>query len=66
MLVVDLSASFYSGRTFSDYQERLPGQASYLTDIHTDIKDRNQACRRGRLCQALAKLAIYRRSFLYG
>ena len=43
MLVVDLSASFYSGRTFSDYQEQLPRQASYLTDIHTDIKDRNQA-----------------------
>ncbi|MBO4945635.1 MAG: hypothetical protein J6C91_10340, partial [Muribaculaceae bacterium] len=42
-LVVDFSASFYSGRTFSDYLERLPSSTTYLTDIHTGIKDRNQA-----------------------
>lgn len=43
MLVVDFSSSFYSGRTFSDYMEQLPDATSYLTDIHTDIKDHNQA-----------------------
>jgi len=43
MLVVDFSGSFYSGHTFSDYLERLPQAADYLTDIHTSIKDRNQA-----------------------
>jgi hypothetical protein len=43
MLVVDFRSSFYFGRTFSDYLERLPSSPIYLTDIHTDIKDRNQA-----------------------
>lgn len=43
MLVVDFSSSFYFGRTFSDYLERLPSSSEYLTDIHTNIKDRNQA-----------------------
>lgn len=43
MLVVDFSASFYFGRTFSDYLERYPSSTEYLTDIHTNIKDRNQA-----------------------
>ncbi|MBP3298429.1 MAG: hypothetical protein J6L73_01965 [Muribaculaceae bacterium] len=43
MLVASFSASFYCGRSFSDYMEQLPGSASYLTDIHTDIHDRNQA-----------------------
>lgn len=43
MLVVDFSSSFYFGRSFSDYIEQLPGATDYLTDIHTDIKDRNQA-----------------------
>lgn len=43
MLVVDFNSSFYFGRSFSDYQERLPDVGSYLTDIHTDIHDRNQA-----------------------
>lgn len=42
-LVVDFSSSFYFGRTYSDYLEQLPGVSSYLTDIHTDIRDRNQA-----------------------
>ena len=43
MLVVDFRSSFYFGRTFSDYLERLPSSPIYLTDIHTNIKDRNQA-----------------------
>lgn len=43
MVVVDFNSSFYFGRTFSDYQERVPDMADYLTDIHTLIKDRNQA-----------------------
>ncbi len=43
MLVVDLSASMYFGRSWSDYMEQLPNADSYLTDIHTNIKDRNQA-----------------------
>lgn len=42
-LVVDVSASFYWGRSFSDYVEQIPGAGSYLSDIHTSIKDRNQA-----------------------
>lgn len=43
MLVVSFNSSFYFGRSFSDYLERLPEAAGYLTDIHTLIKDRNQA-----------------------
>lgn len=43
MLVVDFSSSFYFGHSFSDYQEQIPGAGSFLTDIHTSIKDRNQA-----------------------
>lgn len=43
MLVVDFNASMYIGSTWSDYIEQLPGSQSYLADIHTDIKDRNQA-----------------------
>jgi len=43
MLIVDFSSSFYFGHSFSDYQEQLQGAAEYLTDIHTSIKDRNQA-----------------------
>lgn len=43
MLVIDFSSSFYFGRTFSDYLEQLPSSSAYLTDIHTNIKDRNQA-----------------------
>lgn len=43
MLVVDFSSSFYFGRSFSDYQEKLPDVSEYLTDTHTNIKDRNQA-----------------------
>ena len=43
MLVVNFNSSFYFGRSYSDYIEQLPGAASCLTDIHTNIKDRNQA-----------------------
>lgn len=43
MLIVDFSSSFYFGHSFSDYTEKIPGAESYLTDIHTSIKDRNQA-----------------------
>ncbi len=43
MLVVDFNASMYIGSTWSDYIEQLPGSQSYPSDIHTDIKDRNQA-----------------------
>ena len=43
MLIVDFNSSFYFGRSYSDYIEQLPGVPNYLTDIHTNIKDRNQA-----------------------
>lgn len=43
MLVVDFNSSFYFGRSYSDYIEQLPDATDYLTDIHTMIKDRNQA-----------------------
>lgn len=42
-LVVNFNGSFYFGRTYSDYLEQLPDARAILTDIHTDIKDRNQA-----------------------
>lgn len=42
MVMVDFKTKFYLGRTFSDYMEQLPDTYDYLTDIHTDIKDRNQ------------------------
>ncbi len=42
MLVVDFNASLYFGKSYSDYIEKLPDATSYLTDIHTMIKDRNQ------------------------
>ena len=42
-LVVDFQGSFYFGRTYSDYIEKRPDATAYLTDIHTAIKDRNQA-----------------------
>lgn len=43
MLIVDFNSSLYFGHSFSDYMEQLPGNTDYLTDIHTSIKDRNQA-----------------------
>lgn len=43
MLVVNFSTSFYSGRTYSDYIERLPSAPVPINDIHTSINDRNQA-----------------------
>lgn len=43
MLVLDFNSSFYFGRSYSDYIEQLPDATEYITDIHTMIKDRNQA-----------------------
>ncbi|WP_300968390.1 hypothetical protein [uncultured Duncaniella sp.] len=43
MFVVNFNSSFYFGRSFSDYMEQINGAAGYVTDIHTNIKDRNQA-----------------------
>lgn len=46
MLIVDFNSSFYSGRSFSSYLEQLPDTQNpldYVTSIHTEIKDRNQA-----------------------
>ena len=42
-IVVDAGASFYFGKSSSDYLERLPLAPDYLTDIHTLIRERNQA-----------------------
>lgn len=42
-LVLNFSSSYYFGRSYSDYIEQLPGATDYLTDIHTNIKDQNQA-----------------------
>lgn len=42
-LVVDFNVSLYNGRSYSDYLEQLPGATSFLSDIHTLIKDRNRA-----------------------
>lgn len=41
-LVVDFKTQYYMGRTFSDYIEQDADTYDYLTDIHTNIKDRNQ------------------------
>lgn len=42
--VVNFNSSFYFGRSYSDYIERLPtSPTDPITDIHTNIKDRNQA-----------------------
>ena len=43
MLIVNFNSSFYFGRSYSDYLESRPDATSYITDIHTNIKDRNQA-----------------------
>ena len=42
LLVMDFKSEFFIGRSFSDYIEQLPDNREYLTDIHTNIKDRNQ------------------------
>ena len=41
-LVVDFRTQYYAGRTFSDYIEEIPDTYERITDIHTNIKDRNQ------------------------
>lgn len=43
MLLVSLNGSFLIGNTFSDYIEQDDKTQSTITDIHTNIKDRNQA-----------------------
>lgn len=43
MLVVDFSSSFYFGKSYSDYIEQTPDATKYITDIHTMIRDCNQA-----------------------
>lgn len=43
MLVIDFSSSFYIGKSFSDYIEQNPATSTYLNNIHTGIRDRNQA-----------------------
>ena len=42
-LVVDFRTLLYFGKSYSDYMEHLLGATDYLTDVHTLIKDRNQA-----------------------
>lgn len=41
-LVVDFKTQYYMGRSFSDYLEQYTDSHIYKTDIHTNIKDRNQ------------------------
>lgn len=46
MLIVNFNSSFYFGRSYSDYLERLPDAVDpwdYITSINTEIKDWNQA-----------------------
>lgn len=42
-LVVDFSASVFSGHSFTNYLESFPESSDLITDIHTYIKDFNQA-----------------------
>ena len=42
-LVVDFSASLYSGHSYSDYVEKTSGSSQLINDVHTYIKDWNQA-----------------------
>lgn len=43
MLIADFRSSFYFGKSYSDYIEQAPNATDYITDIHTLIKDDNQA-----------------------
>ncbi|MEE0977892.1 MAG: hypothetical protein UH625_00625 [Muribaculaceae bacterium] len=43
MIVVNAGATFYTGKTFSDYIERSHDSSTALNDIRTRIKDSNQA-----------------------
>lgn len=42
-LVIDFNTSLYFGHSWSDYIEEQPETGKYFTDIHTSIKDKNQA-----------------------
>lgn len=41
--VIDFNASLYTGHSFSNYLERFPGNPTYITDVNTFVRDRNQA-----------------------
>lgn len=43
MIVADFGASYYMGHTYSDYVEKDAVTAQTITDVHTFIRDRNQA-----------------------
>ena len=43
MIVVDFNGSFWLGKSYSYYIEQVPDATDCLTDVHTMIKDRNQA-----------------------
>ena len=43
MIVVDINGSFWLGKSYSYYIEQIPDATDCLTDVHTMIKDRNQA-----------------------
>lgn len=43
MIVVDFNGSFWLGKSYSYYIEQIPDATDCLTDVHTMIKDRNQA-----------------------
>lgn len=43
LIVVDFGGAFLFGKPFSDYIEQRPEQTTPITDVHTLIKDRNQA-----------------------
>lgn len=42
-LVIDFSASLYTGHSYSNYLERYENDQDYITDVSTYVKDRNQA-----------------------
>lgn len=42
-IAVDFNASMYMGHSYSEYLERYPDAAEYITDVNTSIIDRNQA-----------------------
>ena len=42
-IVADARASLYTGYSFTDYLEKYPLQEDYFTDVHTHIRDFNQA-----------------------
>lgn len=45
IIALDFGASMYVGNSYSNHSERLEATGMNLNDIHTNIKDRNQAYR---------------------